>query len=74
MRLTGFAQRLDEDGFREFLTQRDACVADLADQTRMAADEADALLLAQTHFAEAIHYVGLHGKLFDADRRASLDG
>ena len=72
--LTGFAQRLDEDGFCEFLAECDARVADLTDQTRMAADESDALLLAQTHFAKAIHHVGLYGKLFDADRRARLDG
>ena len=50
MRLAGFAQRLDEDGLCEFLTQCDARVANLADQTRMAADEADALFFAQTHF------------------------
>ena len=74
MRLAGFAERLDEDGFCEFLTQRDACVADLADQTRMTADEADALFLAQTHFAEAVQYIRLHRELFDADGCPGFNG
>ena len=74
MRLTGFAQRFNEDGFGQIFTQGDAGVADLTDQTRMAADEADALFLAQAHFAEAIHHVWLHGQMLDANRRARLNG
>src|SRR5882762_7938725 len=40
----------------------------------MPADEADALLLAQTHFAEAIHHVRLHRQLLDANHRARRHG
>ena len=39
----------------------------------MAADEADALLLSQTHFAETIDHVRLGGQLLDANHGARLD-
>lgn len=40
----------------------------------MAADKADALFLTQTHLAEAIHDIRLHGQLLDANRGACLHG
>ena len=40
----------------------------------MTADESDALFLAQSHFTKAIQHVGLHGELFDANRRARFHG
>src|SRR5689334_11161416 len=69
---TGFAQRFDEDGFCQVLAESNAGVADLANQAGMPADEADALLFAEAHFAEAIQHVRLHGKLLDANRGASF--
>jgi len=74
MASTEFTHGLNEDGFRQILTQCDTGIADLTNQTRMAADEADALFLTHTHFAEAIDHVRLHGQLLDANHRASLDG
>jgi hypothetical protein len=74
MRSTGFAQRLDHDGFGQILAQGDAGVANLTDQAGMPADETDALLFAQTHFAQTINDIRLRSELFDADHRTSLDG
>ena len=73
MTLAGFAQRLHEDGFRELFAESHASVAHLTDQTRMAADESNALFLAQTHFAKPIQHVGLHGELLDTNGRACFN-
>jgi hypothetical protein len=70
MILTRFAQGFDENGLGQVLTQSDAGIADLADQTRMPADEANALLLAQAHFPEAIHHIRLCGQFLDANHGA----
>ena len=44
---TVLRKRLDKNGLGQILTQRDAGIADLANQARVAADQPDSLLLAE---------------------------
>ncbi len=45
-------KRFDEDGFGQLLAQREAPVADLANQAGITTKKFDALLLAKAHFAQ----------------------
>ena len=65
-------KRLYKNGLGQILTQRDAGIADLADQAGVAADQPDSLLLAQPHFPEASNDVWLCGELLDANHGAGL--
>lgn len=65
--------RLDEDGFGQFLAEADPRVADLADDVGLAAEQFDFLLLTQAHFTQAGDDFRRGGQLLDADDRAGLD-
>jgi hypothetical protein len=64
--------RLNQDECGELLAEREAGVADLADETRAVGDEADDLILAQAQFAEAGLNFGRGAQLPDAHRNARL--
>src|SRR5215471_21442506 len=64
---------LHHDLFGELLGDSQPGVANLADDIGGMADQADVLLLAQTHLPEAIADIGGGGDFLDADGAAGLD-
>lgn len=63
---------LDHDGFGQLLGDAQTGVADLADEIGVAADEPDALFLAEAHFPQPAADLGRRRKLLDANDRPGL--
>jgi hypothetical protein len=57
---------LDEDGFGQFLTDAEAGIAYLANQTAIATEKLDGLFLTKPHLPEAIHDFLGGGERLDA--------
>jgi len=74
--LSGFragADGFDQNRFREFLADAQSRVANLANETRLAAEELDDLFLAKAKFAQADPDFRRSGELLDAHYRAGFD-
>jgi len=69
----GGGHGFNHDHAGELFADREAGIADLANETRLAGKEADDLVFAEAEFAQAgLHFRG-SAKLFDAHGHASLD-
>jgi len=65
-----WAERLDQYDFGELLANREACIADLADEVGLAREELDDLVLAKAKFTKAILNLRCRAELFDPNRHS----
>jgi hypothetical protein len=65
--------RFDQDAARKFVADAEAGIADETNQVGVFAQEFDALLLAETEFAQPVRSFGRRRELLDADHRADLN-
>ena len=65
--------RLNHDRVGELLGKAESGVADLTDDIGRMADEANLLIFAEAHFAEAVGHLGCRGVLLDANGDAGLN-
>jgi hypothetical protein len=66
-------QRFNQDSFSDLGTERQARVADHADDVRMSGQEPHDLVFAEPDFSQAIGHLRGSAKLFDPHSDASLD-